>query len=237
MLLISGGVLGGFRLRRSVAIPELGNTAMLANFFLFALILRSPSNRRGWKSAKLFAKPMRYPREPGSLRADPGGRAAYFQVIHDQDLLARDVRISKPTALRAQHKPASRRWRGKSARQHYDRNGVLPWLPAMERARALSAEYETLVWRSINLLPPRSRHYPGELTAHFSGRLAHRRKFSCHQFIASLNDSKREAARLPGLSGTLPSLPPPAGEWRSNGFAARSDGASLDDPSAPRPRS
>ena len=175
ILLISGGVLGVIPLSGVVS-PFLssGNTAMLANFFLFALILsishRSPRPEIG----EPFAKPMRY--LAGALAACAlvlVGRAAYFQVIHDQDLLARDVKIFEADGVkRAQHNPRLTSLAREIQRGSiFDRNGVLlatsNWTE-LERYRAQFDELGVKLDDVCSRLD--GRHYPfGELTAHFLG--------------------------------------------------------------------
>jgi cell division protein FtsI/penicillin-binding protein 2/cell division protein FtsW (lipid II flippase) len=175
MLLISGGVLGVIPLSGVVS-PFLssGNTAMLANFFLFALILSISQQAPRPEIGEPFAKPMRY--LAGALAACVlvlVGRAAYFQVLHDQDLLARDVKIFAADGVkRAQHNPRltslAREIRRGSI---YDRNGVLLATSDWNELERYRAEYEKL-GVSLDDVCSRldSRHYPfGELTAHFLG--------------------------------------------------------------------
>jgi cell division protein FtsI/penicillin-binding protein 2 len=175
MLLISGGVLGVIPLSGVVS-PFLssGNTAMLANFFLFALILSISQQSPRPEIGEPFAKPMRY--LAAALAACAlvlVGRAAYFQVIHDQDLLARDVKIFEADGVkRAQHNPRltslAREIRRGSI---YDRNGVLLASSDWNELERYRAEYEKLGVALDDVCSRLdSRHYPfGELTAHFLG--------------------------------------------------------------------
>src|SRR5205814_1467582 len=87
MLLISAGVLGAIPLSGVVS-PFLssGNTAMLANFLLFALILSVSNQDPRPEIGQPFARPMRY--LAGILGACAlvlVARAAYFQVVHDSN--------------------------------------------------------------------------------------------------------------------------------------------------------
>ena len=101
------------------------------------------------------------------------GRAAYFQVIHDQEFLARDVRIFEADGVkRAQHNPRLTSLAREIRRGNiYDRNGVLLATSDWNELERYRAEYEKL-GIAIDDVCSRldSRHYPfGELTAHFLG--------------------------------------------------------------------
>src|SRR6185436_4828181 len=105
-----------------------GNTAMLANFFLFALILSVSNQAHRPEIGQPFTRPMRY--LAGTLGACAIvllGRAAYFQVVQDQELLARDVKIFAADGVkRAQHNPRLTSLAREIPRGNiYDRNGVL----------------------------------------------------------------------------------------------------------------
>lgn len=175
MLLISGGVLGVIPLSGVVS-PFLssGNTAMLANFLLFALILSISHRAPRPEIGEPFVKPMRY--LAAALAACAlvlVGRAAYFQVLHDQDFLARDVKIFEGDGVkRAQHNPRltslAREIRRGSI---YDRNGVLLASSDWNELERYRAEYEKLGVKLDDVCSRLdSRHYPfGELTAHFLG--------------------------------------------------------------------
>src|SRR5436305_7439736 len=87
MLLISGGVLGAIPLSGVVS-PFLssGNSAMLANFFLFALILSISNQPARLSISKPFAGPVRALAVVLAVCAVTLlGRAAYFQALHDKD--------------------------------------------------------------------------------------------------------------------------------------------------------
>jgi cell division protein FtsI/penicillin-binding protein 2/cell division protein FtsW (lipid II flippase) len=136
MLLISAGVLGALPLSGVVS-PFLssGNTAMLANFFVFALLLaismgplpdgrgsvsresvsRESVSRGSVQGASrasadrhpLFRRPLRV---AGAALAACGvvllSFAARYQVLHDREYLARDARVFEDDGVkRAQHNP------------------------------------------------------------------------------------------------------------------------------------
>ena len=175
MLLISGGVLGVIPLSGVVS-PFLssGNTAMLANFFLFAVILSISHQSPRPEIGEPLAKPMRYLAVALTACALVlVGRAAYFQVSHDQDLLARDVHIFEADGVkRAQHNPRltslAREIRRGSI---FDRNGILLATSDWNELERYRSAYEQLGVKLEDVCSHLdSRHYPfGELTAHFLG--------------------------------------------------------------------
>ncbi len=175
MLLISAGVLGAIPLSGVVS-PFLssGNTAMLANFFLFALILSVSNQARRPEMGEPFARPMWV--LAAALAACAlvlVGRAAYFQVLRDQDFLARDVRIFEGDGVkRAQHNPRLTSLAREIRRGNiYDRNGVLLATSDWKELERYRDPYEKL-GITIDEVCSRldNRHYPfTELTAHFLG--------------------------------------------------------------------
>jgi cell division protein FtsI/penicillin-binding protein 2/cell division protein FtsW (lipid II flippase) len=190
MLLISGGVLGAIPLSGVVS-PFLssGNTAMLANFFLFALILstanRSSSNQSSTNPSvahqtglpeigEPFERPMKYLAGIlGACALALVARAAYFQVVHDRELLARDVKVFESDGVkRAQHNPRLTSLAREIPRGNiYDRNGVLLATSDWNELQRRREEYKNLGVSLDDVASPlESRHYPfGELTAHFLG--------------------------------------------------------------------
>src|SRR5439155_1362779 len=95
MLVISAGVLGAIPLS-GVASPFLssGNTAMLANFLIFAILL-GMSNQVGSEELR---QPFRIPFRVlgvvlGACALTLVGKAAYYQVMHDQEYLMHDARV------------------------------------------------------------------------------------------------------------------------------------------------
>lgn len=175
MLLISGGVLGAIPLSGVVS-PFLsyGNTAMLANFFLFAVILAVSNEPGRPEIAEPFARPL------AAVEVILGvcvlvlvGRAAYFQVARDQEFLARDVRIFESDGVkRAQHNPRLTSMAREIPRGNiYDRNGILLATSDWKELERYRDEYDKL-GISIDEACSRldNRHYPvHELAAHFLG--------------------------------------------------------------------
>lgn len=175
MLLISGGVLGAIPLSGVVS-PFLsaGNTAMLANFFLFAVILSVSNQAQRPEIGEPFARPMRYVGAIlGACVVVLLARAAYFQMMRDQDFLARDVRIFDSDGVkRAQHNPRLTSLAREIPRGSiFDRNGVLLATSDWKELERYRGQYDKL-GVSLDAVCSRleSRHYPfPELTAHFLG--------------------------------------------------------------------
>ncbi|HVP47044.1 MAG TPA: FtsW/RodA/SpoVE family cell cycle protein [Bryobacteraceae bacterium] len=175
MLLISGGVLGAIPLSGVVS-PFLssGNTAMLANFFLFAVILSVSNQQPRPEIGEPFGRPMRYLAWTlGGCALVLAGRAAYFQVARDQDFIARDVRIFESDGVkRAQHNPRLLSLAREIPRGNiYDRNGLLLATSNWNELERYRGQYKELgVSIDDACSPVDSRQYPfGELTAHFLG--------------------------------------------------------------------
>jgi cell division protein FtsW (lipid II flippase)/cell division protein FtsI/penicillin-binding protein 2 len=175
MLLISGGVLGAIPLSGVVSpFLSFGNTAMLSNFFLFALILSISNHDRHPETGEPFARPVKILAWVlGVCTLVLVARAAYFQVARDQQFLARDVSIFEGDGVkRAQHNPRLTSLAREIPRGNiYDRNGVLLATSDWRELERYRGQYENL---GVNLdqacSPLESRHYPfGELTAHFLG--------------------------------------------------------------------
>src|SRR5450755_3894619 len=108
MLLISGGVLGAIPLSGVVS-PFLssGNTAMLANFLIFGVILAISNHSKNAVPDDSFRVPVRV---LGATLATLGvtllGFAGYYQVLHDQEYIARDTKVFEEDGVkRAQHNP------------------------------------------------------------------------------------------------------------------------------------
>jgi len=176
MLLITSGVLGALPLSGVVS-PFLssGNTAMVANFLVFALLISISSAEKST--------------QPDALRA-PAGRLKFvlaaaalvllsfalrYQVLHDSDYLARDAHaFEEDNVKRPQHNPRINSLAREIPRGAiYDRNGVplatSNW-QELERHRdaytALGVSLETADSRFD------SRHYPfGAATVHLTGDL------------------------------------------------------------------
>jgi cell division protein FtsI/penicillin-binding protein 2/cell division protein FtsW (lipid II flippase) len=178
MLLISGGVLGAIPLSGVVS-PFLsaGNTAMLANFLIFALALAlcGKNASQGDDSGGI---PFRTPvRVLGTVLVLAAGallaKAASIQVFHDNDLIARESNVMQDDG----HKRPQRNPRLNSLAHEltrgtiYDRNGLPLAIGSWSELERHRAEYEKL-GVSINSACSRldSRCYPlGPALAQFLG--------------------------------------------------------------------
>jgi len=204
MLLISAGVLGALPLSGVVS-PFLssGNTAMLANFFVFALLLAISAGKTAppeHAGHALFRGPLGW---TGAALAACAlvliCFAARYQVLHDREYLARDARVFEDDGVkRAQHNPRINALAHEIPRGDiFDRNGVLlatgNWKKLVERRaqyRALGIDIDQACSRLD------SRHYPfGQATEHFLGDLRTGENF--HAVNASLVEHDSNA-RLQG---------------------------------------
>ncbi len=179
MLLISGGVLGAVPLSGVVS-PFLssGNTAMLANFLIFAVVL-GISNQRPRDDdslAPLFRRPVRV---AGVILAGLASillaRAAYFQVLHDREFVVHDARVIEDDGVkRAQFNPRlSSLARAIPRGTIFDRNGIALAVSDWSQLEAHRADYAKL-GVSIDDACTRieARHYPfGAATVHLLGDL------------------------------------------------------------------
>jgi cell division protein FtsI/penicillin-binding protein 2/cell division protein FtsW (lipid II flippase) len=177
MLLISSGVLGVLPLSGVVS-PFLssGNTAMLANFLVFALLLAISAGHPAPEGHALFRAPLRW---SGAALAICAlvliAFAVRYQAVDDREYLARDTRVFEDDGVkRAQHNPRINSIAREIPRGDiFDRNGVLlatsDW-NALERRRA---QYQSLgidIDRACSRMD--ARHYPfGVATEHFLGDL------------------------------------------------------------------
>ena len=173
MLLISGGVLGAIPLSGVVS-PFLssGNTAMLANFLIFALALALSG--RGEEGATPFRTPVRvlgvvFGLAAGALLM----KAASIQLFHDNELMARESNVMQDDG----HKRPQRNPRLNSLAREltrgtiYDRNGLPLATSTWGELEKHRAEYEKL-GISIEAACQRldSRYYPlGPALAQFLG--------------------------------------------------------------------
>jgi cell division protein FtsI/penicillin-binding protein 2/cell division protein FtsW (lipid II flippase) len=178
MLLISGGVLGAIPLSGVVS-PFLssGNTAMLANFFVFAILLsishhakeetdldehfRAPVRRLGWSLVLCGLTLV--------------GFAARYQVLHDQEFIAREAHVFEDDGVkRAQRNPRINSIAHEIERGNiFDRNGVLlatsDW-NELEKHRGEFEKFGVAIDQACSRLD--NRQYPfGSLTAHLLGDL------------------------------------------------------------------
>jgi cell division protein FtsI/penicillin-binding protein 2 len=215
MLLISGGALGAIPLSGVVS-PFLssGNTAMLCNFLICAILLgiSNQSARaevaavplrngapRQWDPpfAELFAKPLKVVSAVLALCALAlVAKAAYLQIWHDQDLLARDTLVFASDGVkRPERNPRLNLLAASIPRGNiYDRNGILLASSNWVEIEGHRAEYENLGVPADQIgSPSDSRHYPfGSATLHLLGDLRTGERF--HATNASLveHDSNRK---------------------------------------------
>ena len=178
MLLISAGVLDAIPLSGVVS-PFLssGNTAMLANFLIFAILLGiSNQNPAVASDAAPFAQPIHVTGIVlAGLAAVLVARDAYFQVIADRQFLIHDVKVfAEDGVKRPQNNPRLNSLMRQIPRGDiYDRNGVLLATGNWSQLQSRREEYQKL-GIAIDEVSPRleTRHYPfGSLTALFLGDL------------------------------------------------------------------
>lgn len=196
MMLISSGVLGVLPLSGVVS-PFLssGNTAMLANFLVFALILSISADRR--------QKPEG---QAGSVRvvrlvmAVAGlalvGMAARYQVFHDREYLSRDaLAFEQDGVKRPQHNPRMNSLAREIPRGAiYDRNGIPLATSDWRELERHRADYSAL---GISLEQAASRfdtrHYPfGAAAAHLIGDLRTGENFHASNASLMEHDSNRK---------------------------------------------
>jgi len=199
MLLISGGVLGAIPLSGVVSpFLSFGNTAMLANFLIFGILISiSNQAKRSVVVDEPFRKPVvRLEWVLGAAAATLLGFAAYYQVAHDQDYLAREAKVFEDDGVkRPQRNPRLNSLAREIRRGNiFDRNGVLlatsDW-NELERHRDDYAKLGVSIDTACSRLD--NRHYPfGSLTAHILGDLRTGDNF--HATNASLieHDSNRK---------------------------------------------
>jgi cell division protein FtsI/penicillin-binding protein 2 len=210
MLLVSGGALGAIPLSGVVS-PFLssGNTAMLSNFLIFAVLLGISNQSAQPRAATgrdeslepVFRVPVRVVSGAFGLAALALlGRATDIQVFHDKELLAKDTFVYTLDGVkRPQHNPRLNLLAAEIPRGNiFDRNGVLlatsSW-PEIEKRRD---EYQKLGVSIDSLARLDSRLYPfGPDTAHLLGDLRTGEKF--HATNASLIEHDSNA-RLQGYA-------------------------------------
>src|ERR1700691_3519717 len=148
MLLISAGVLGALPLSGVVS-PFLssGNTAMLANFLIFALLLSISAGKAAPEDRQTFRQPVRW---SGIALAVCGlvlvGFAARYQAIDDREYLARDTHVFEDDGIkRAQHNPRINSIAREIPRGDiFDRNGILLATRNWKKLAARRAQYQAL---------------------------------------------------------------------------------------------
>jgi cell division protein FtsW (lipid II flippase)/cell division protein FtsI/penicillin-binding protein 2 len=177
MLLISGGVLGAIPLSGVVSpFLSFGNTAMLANFLIFGILLSISNQGKESVIDKPFRKSVvRLEWVLGAAAATLLGFAAYYQVAHDQDFLAREAKVFEDDGVkRPQRNPRLNSLAREIRRGNiFDRNGVLlatsDW-NELEKRRDQYAKLGISIDTACSRLD--NRHYPfGSLTAHLLGDL------------------------------------------------------------------
>jgi cell division protein FtsW (lipid II flippase)/cell division protein FtsI/penicillin-binding protein 2 len=190
MLLISGGVLGAIPLSGVVS-PFLssGNTAMLANFLIFGLLLSISTHSKESEISSPFRTAVGV---AGTGLAMAGltllCTAAWYQIGHDKDFIARDTKVfAQDGVKRPQHNPRLNSLAREIQRGDiFDRNGVLLATSSWNELEQRRADYEKL-GVSIDQTCSRldNRHYPfGTYTAHLLGDLRTQENF--HATNASL---------------------------------------------------
>jgi cell division protein FtsW (lipid II flippase)/cell division protein FtsI/penicillin-binding protein 2 len=210
MLLISGGVLGLIPLSGVVSpFLSFGNTAMLANFLIFAIILGISSRRHSDPVSKPFVRPARWLSAAlGFCALTLVARAAYIQVFADQALIARDAFVIQEDGVkRPQHNPRLNSLARELTRGSiFDRNGVLLACSRWSDLESQRATYEQLgVSFEKNCSQLDNRYYPfGPVTAHLLGDLRTGEKF--HASNASLIEHDQNA-KLQGF-GNIRDLAP-----------------------------
>ena len=199
MLLISGGALGAIPLSGVVS-PFLssGNTAMLANFLIFAVLLGisnqsvqplvALTREAGMPDAQpvqslepAFRVPVRIVSWGFGLAALLLlGRATYIQVFHDRELLAKDTIVYTLDGVkRPQHNPRLNLLAAEIPRGNiYDRNGILLATSSWAELEKRRPDYQKLGVSIDALARLDSRLYPfGPATAHLIGDLRTGEKF------------------------------------------------------------
>jgi cell division protein FtsW (lipid II flippase)/cell division protein FtsI/penicillin-binding protein 2 len=211
MLLISAGVLGALPLSGVVS-PFLssGNTAMLANFLIFALLFSISADQREGESEQLLRVPTRWMK---GVMVGAGvlllALAARYQVIQDKDYLARDAHSFEQDGVkRPQHNPRMNSMAREIPRGSiYDRNGIplatSDWAE-LERHRTEYAALGIAVDQAASRFD--SRHYPfGAGMAQVIGDLRTGENF--HATNASLvehdSNARLQGYQYPELAGLV----------------------------------
>lgn len=203
MLLITGGVLGAIPLSGVVS-PFLssGNTAMLANFLIFGILLAISNHSKQRTMDEPFRRPIRSLEwVMAACAAALLCMAAYYQVARDREYLARDTKVFEDDGVkRAQHNPRLNSLAHEIRRGNiFDRNGILlatsDW-NELERRRVDYAKLGIPIDAACSRLD--NRHYPfGGVTAHVLGDLRTGENF--HATNASLIEHDSNA-KLQGFT-------------------------------------
>lgn len=195
MLLISSGVLGVLPLSGVVSpFISSGNTAMLANFLIFALLISISAEGQGEARPLLNTRPLRWALAAAACVLLAA--AARYQVVKDADYLARDAHSFEQDGVkRPQHNPRMNSLAHEIPRGAiYDRNGIPLATGDWAELERHAADYQAL-GVSIEQACSRfdNRHYPfGAAAAHLIGDLRTGENF--HATNASLveHDSNRK---------------------------------------------
>ncbi len=177
MMLISSGVLGALPLSGVVS-PFLssGNTAMLANFAIFALLASISADPREEGPHELLRAPTRYLRAVlVCASVFLVVTAARYQVFQDRDYIAREAHSFEEDGVkRPQHNPRLNSIAREIPRGTiYDRNGLPVATSNWAELEKHHAEYEAL-GISLDQCCSRfdARYYPfGSAAAHITGDL------------------------------------------------------------------
>jgi cell division protein FtsW (lipid II flippase)/cell division protein FtsI/penicillin-binding protein 2 len=176
MLLITAGVLGALPLSGVVS-PFLssGNTAMVANFLVFALLAGVSNSANATQPEELRAPLRRLTLVLAGAGAVLLGFALRYQVLRDTDYLARDAHaFEEDNVKRPQHNPRINSLAREIPRGTiYDRNGV-PLATSDWRELERHRDAYAALGVSLDTADSRfdSRHYPfGAATVHLTGDL------------------------------------------------------------------
>ncbi|MFN7995691.1 MAG: FtsW/RodA/SpoVE family cell cycle protein [Bryobacteraceae bacterium] len=198
MLLISSGVLGVLPLSGVVS-PFLssGNTAMLANFFIVALLLAISAGKTAPEGHELFRWPLRSAALTMAACAVLLLCFAFnYQVMHDREYLARDTHVFEEDGVkRAQHNPRINSIAREIPRGDiYDRNGILLATSNWKELEQRRPQYQALgidLDQACSRLD--SRHYPfGAVTEHFLGDLRTGENFHAENSSLVEHDSNQK---------------------------------------------
>ncbi len=178
MLLISSGVLGVLPLSGVVS-PFLssGNTAMLANFLIFAIVasISGAAGKPPYPTSDVPRASIRAVKPVLAIAACVLlAFAARYQVFQDTAYLARDAHTFEEDGIkRAQHNPRLNSIAREIPRGGiYDRNGIPLATSSWDELQHHQAEYAALGVSLDGISRFESRHYPfGAATAHLTGDL------------------------------------------------------------------
>jgi len=149
---------------------------MLANFLIFGILLAISNHTRETVTDEPFRRPVRSLEIAlGMCAATLLGFAAYYQVGHDREFLARDTKVFEDDGVkRAQHNPRLNSLAHEIRRGNiFDRNGILLATSDWNELERRRADYQKL-GVSIDSACSRldNRYYPfGPATAHLLGDL------------------------------------------------------------------